>query len=96
MFFVYFKEKLDKTLGAVARSTTEQRWETTMDPTVRHLLRVQIDDAIEAGRMFTGAVKVAGIRKPEGVCNLGGAVTLFHVTLSQVSATTVLSGGSGG
>jgi len=41
----------------------EQLWETTMDPAVRRLLRVQIDDAIEADRVFieNNALRAANI-----------------------------------
>ena len=31
----------------------EQLWETTMDPNVRRLLRAQIEDVIEANKVFT-------------------------------------------
>ena len=64
--YVFTEEERDKALlemgdkgvmvqryKGLGEMNAEQLWETTLDPTKRTIVRIKIDDAVEADRMFT-------------------------------------------
>ena len=64
--YLYSDEELEKTLDAMGRKgvdiqrykglgemSSEQLWQTTMNPENRTLLQVQLDDAMEADNIFS-------------------------------------------